>query len=87
MASDIMKNVPSLMTIGSDIRVTLIIWENRVLELLMRGICDVQCWNGLSWNDINTKLNDDLFRNLSIITVITATIWEAVIFVLLIEGI
>jgi hypothetical protein len=37
--------------------------------------------------DINTQFHDDLFRHLSNITVITASIWEAVMLVSQIEGI
>jgi hypothetical protein len=36
---------------------------------------------------IHTKFHDEGFRHLKNITVITATIWEAVMLVLLIEGI
>jgi hypothetical protein len=40
-------------------------------------------WNGPKWHDIRTKLHDDLFRHLSNISVITATIWEAVMVLLI----
>jgi hypothetical protein len=53
----------------------------------MGRIYEVSCWNGLRWHDIHTKFHDDQFRCLSNITVITATIWEAVMLALLFEGI
>jgi hypothetical protein len=55
--------------------------------LLMWGIYDVRRWDGLRWHDKCTKFNEDCFRHLSNIMVITATIWEAVMLVSLIEGI
>jgi hypothetical protein len=56
------------------------------LVLLMGGIYEVHRWSGLRCHDTHTKFDDDRFRHLSTITVITATIWEAVILVLLIEA-
>jgi hypothetical protein len=41
----------------------------------------------LSWPDIHTKLNDDRFRHSSNVEVITATILEAAVLVLLMGGI
>jgi hypothetical protein len=43
--------------------------------------------NGLKWYDMHTKSHDNRFRYLSNIAVNTATILEAVMLVLLIEGI
>jgi hypothetical protein len=43
-------------------------------------------WNWLKWHDKCSKFHDDQFRHLSNVTVITATIWEAVMLVLLIKG-
>lgn len=52
----------------------------------MKGkIYNIRRWNGFRWHDLCTKFHDDRLRHLSNITVITATIWEAVMFVLLIE--
>jgi hypothetical protein len=45
----------------------------------------VRFWNGLRSHDIRTKFREDRFRDLSNITVITATIWGAVMLVLVIE--
>jgi hypothetical protein len=58
-----------------------------MLVLLMLRILLIIHWDGLRCRDIRTKFHDDRFRHLSNITVITATIWEAVMLVLLNEGI
>jgi hypothetical protein len=58
-----------------------------MLVLLMGGIYEVCRLNGLRRHDMHTKFHDDRFRHLSNITVITATIREAVMLVLLIERI
>jgi hypothetical protein len=55
--------------------------------LLKGGIYNVHRWTGLRWHDIRTNFHDDRFSDLINITVITATILEAVLLVLLIEGI
>jgi hypothetical protein len=41
-----------------------------MLVLLMEGVYEVHCWDGLRRHHINTKLHDDLLRHLSIIKVI-----------------
>jgi hypothetical protein len=61
----------------------------RILKDCYIGITDecmyeVRHWNGLRWQYIFINFHDDRFRHLSNIAVITATIWEAVILVLLI---
>jgi hypothetical protein len=48
----------------------------------MRGIYEVQCYDGLRWHDIHTEFHDDWFRYSSNIKVIT-TILVAVMLVLL----
>jgi hypothetical protein len=58
-----------------------------MLVLLMGGIYNVRRRNRLKWHDILTRLHDDRFRHVSNITVTTAKVSEAVMFVLLIEGI
>jgi hypothetical protein len=58
-----------------------------MLVLPMGRIYDVRRLNGLRWHDILTKFRDVLYRHLNNITDITTTIWEAVILVLLTEGI
>jgi hypothetical protein len=91
MTSRGMMHIPSLMTIGSGIRVILKVlykkFEAMALVLLTREFYDVCHWNGVRGQDIYTKFNDDRFRHLSVITVITATILEVVMLVLPIEGI
>jgi hypothetical protein len=55
--------------------------------LLIDGIYELRRWDGFIWHDICTKFHDDWFKHLNNIMVITATIWEAVMLVLMIEGI
>jgi hypothetical protein len=57
-----------------------------MLVLLMEGMHEMHRWNGLGWEDVCTKGHGDWFTHLSNITVITATIWEAVMLVLLMKG-
>jgi hypothetical protein len=59
------------------------------LVLLMGGIDELCRWNGLRLHDtrLHTKFHDNQFKHLSHITIITRTIWESVMLVLLIEGI
>jgi hypothetical protein len=45
-----------------------------MLILLMGWIYDVRRWDGFMWHDKLTRLHEGRFRNLSNITVITATI-------------
>jgi hypothetical protein len=49
----------------------------------MEGIYEVRNWNGLRWYDTHIKFHDDRLGHLSKITIITETIWDAVILVLL----
>jgi hypothetical protein len=53
----------------------------------MEGIYEARRLKGLRWHNILTKFHDVLYRHLNNITDITATIWGAVMLVLLIEGI
>jgi hypothetical protein len=71
----------------SNIKYITWVQEPIVLVLLMRGMYDLGRWNGLRRHDIRSKFHDDWNRHLSMITVIAATIWEALMLVLLIEGI
>jgi hypothetical protein len=54
------------------------------LVSLTEEIYEVRRWDGFMQHDIRTKFHHDRFRHLSNIRVITATIWEAVMLVLLI---
>jgi hypothetical protein len=58
-----------------------------MLVLLMRRIYKVRRWDGIRLHGIHTKFYDDPSRHWSIIEVITLTIWEAAILVLLMRGI
>jgi hypothetical protein len=84
--------IPSFMTIGSGIWVILGVLPQQNLRgysVVITDERDLWCtplkW--IMWHDIRTKFNADRFRHLSIITVITATIWVVVMLVLLIERI
>jgi hypothetical protein len=58
-----------------------------MLVLLIGGIHDIRRSNGLRWHDVHTKFHGDQFKYLRNITVITATIEETVMLVLLTEEI
>jgi hypothetical protein len=58
-----------------------------MLVLLMGGIYEVRCYDGLRRQGIHTKFHDDWFRYSSTINVITTTILVAVMLVLLMGGI
>jgi hypothetical protein len=51
----------------------------------MRRIYEVYHLSELRCHDISTKLQEDQYRHLNNITIITVTIWEAVNLVLLVE--
>jgi hypothetical protein len=57
-----------------------------VLVLLMEGTYEVRRSDELKWHGIRSKFHENLFRHLSNITVINATIRETVMLVSLIEG-
>jgi hypothetical protein len=56
-----------------------------MLLLLKERIYNLCISNAFRWNDITTKFHENWFRHISNITVITATISEAVMLVLPIE--
>jgi tetrahydromethanopterin S-methyltransferase subunit D len=62
-------------------------WEAAMFVSLIGEIYDVRRWYGFIWHNIITNFHDDRFRHLSNTIIITATIWIAVVSVLLIEGI
>jgi hypothetical protein len=51
--------------------------------LLMGLICEVHCWDGLGWQEKHTKFHVGWFGHSGNIKVITSTIWEAAVLVLL----
>jgi hypothetical protein len=91
MGSDGMMYVPGFMKTGSGVEAILRFssasWKIGMLVFLTGEICEMRCWNRLRWHDKHTKLHDDWFRHWSDIKINIATIWEAVILILLIEGI
>jgi hypothetical protein len=54
-----------------------------MLVLMMGGINELGHWNWVRWHDMHTKFHEDWFKN-SNIKVITSTIWEASVLVLMI---
>jgi hypothetical protein len=50
-----------------------------------RGIrvCEICCWKCLMWHDLHSKFSDNRFRHTSNTNVITSTIWEASVLVLM----
>jgi hypothetical protein len=60
-----------------------------MLVLLVWGILEVLLWDVLRWHDIYeyTEFHSDRFRHSSNVKVITSTIWEPAVFVLLSGGI
>jgi hypothetical protein len=81
----------SFLKIGKGVQAILSVCLSNLIgcnvDITDEGIYDVHRSNGLRLHDIRTKFYDDRFRNLSNITDIIATISEAVMLVLLIEGI
>jgi hypothetical protein len=80
------------MAIGSGIQVILRLLPQQivrlpVLALLMGGIYEVHCRDGLRCHDIYTNFYDCLFRESSNIKVITSIILEATVLVRLMGGI
>jgi hypothetical protein len=68
--------------------ITSTIWEVVVLVLPMETIYDEWRWDDLRWHDthVYNKIHDDRFRKSSNIKVITSTVWDAVVLVLLVTG-
>jgi hypothetical protein len=62
------------------------ILETAVLLLLMGMIYEVCCWDGLRWHDAHMKFYEDGFCYSGNTEVITSTIWEATVLVLLMKG-
>jgi hypothetical protein len=58
-------------------------WEASQLVLLMGVTYEVHCRDGLRWHDIHTKFHEHWFRHAGNIKVITLTISEAAVLVLL----
>jgi hypothetical protein len=58
-----------------------------MLVLLIKRISEVRRWHDLRWNDVHTKGHDERFGLSNNIKDITSVVWEAVMLVLLIEGI
>jgi hypothetical protein len=84
------RHIPSFMTIGSKIQVILSYYLN-ILRGCSVGITDERYflstpfkWTQVAWW-VHTKFHENWFRHLRNITVITATIQEPVVLVLLIE--
>jgi hypothetical protein len=61
--------------------------EAAILVLLMGVIYEVHSWEGLRWSDTCTMFHEDWFGDSGNIKVITSTIWEAAILILLTESI
>jgi hypothetical protein len=84
--------MPSFMTISSGILVIFSFYYLNNLKNCSVGIIDgmsynVYLRNGFRWHDIHIQFHEDQFRHSSNINVITSTIREAAVLVLLMGGI
>jgi hypothetical protein len=71
MVSGGMIYIPSLITIGSGIRVKLRVssqkFETVMLVLLIRGIYKLRRLDGLRWRDLHTKFHKYWFRHSKVV--------------------